>query len=102
MAPPNTANYMEKIPKHRGRCTSCLCMSWKVFTCIFSHVMLITLVVAYCLMGSYLFEWLEADNERHVCNNMVSQPKIISNYQVPERLKYVLFLFFLYFWLMDR
>lgn len=64
--PPSTSTYVEKIPKQRGRCTSCLCMSWKVFTCIFSHVMLITMVISYCLMGSYLFEWLEADNERHV------------------------------------
>lgn len=62
----NNGNYVEKIPKQRGRCTSCICMSWKVFTCIFSHVMLITMVIAYCLMGSYAFEWLEADNERQV------------------------------------
>lgn len=62
----NSGNYADKLRKQRGRCTSCLCMSWKVFTCIFSHVMLITLVVGYCLMGSYAFEWLEADNERQV------------------------------------
>lgn len=61
-----TGNYVEKIPKQRGRCTSCLCMSWKVFTCIVSHVMLISLVVGYCLLGSYLFEYLEAENERDV------------------------------------
>ena len=66
--PSNTGNYVEKIPKQRGRCTSCLCMSWRVFMCITSHVMLITMVVAYCLMGSYLFEWLEAENERNVCH----------------------------------
>lgn len=63
---PNSVNYLEKIPKQRGRCTSCLCMSWKVFTCIFSHVMLISLVIAYCLFGSYAFEYLEAENERNV------------------------------------
>lgn len=63
---PNAETYIEKIPKQRGRCTSCLCMSWKVFTCILSHVTLITMVIAYCLMGSYAFEWLEADNERQM------------------------------------
>lgn len=65
---PIAGNYIEKIPKQRGRCTSCLCMSWKVFTCVLSHVVLITCVIAYCLMGSYAFEWLEADNERQVRN----------------------------------
>lgn len=62
----NVGNFDEKIPKQRGRCTNCLCMSWKVFTCILSHVTLITCVVAYCVMGSYAFEWLEGQNERDV------------------------------------
>lgn len=59
-------NYMEKVPKHRGRCTSCLCMSWKIFTCVFSHLMLITLVVGYCALGSYAFMTLESENEKRV------------------------------------
>lgn len=63
---PNATTFVEKIPRQRGRCTSCLCMSWKVFTCIFSHVMLISLVVAYCLFGSYAFERLESENEKNV------------------------------------
>ncbi|XP_031626762.1 uncharacterized protein LOC116343030 isoform X2 [Contarinia nasturtii] len=71
--PSNTGGYVEKIPKQRGRCTSCLCMSWKVFTCIFSHFLLITSVVSYCCMGSYLFQWLEADYEK----DMKSQVKFI-------------------------
>lgn len=76
---PSSGNYVEKIPKQRGRCTSCLCMSWKVFTCIVSHVLLITMVVAYCLLGAYLFERLEADNERQVRNCLkksVPQPEL--------------------------
>lgn len=64
---PKAANYVEKIPKQRGRCTSCICMSWKVFTCIVSHVMLISLVVGYCLLGSIAFEYLEAEHEQNVC-----------------------------------
>lgn len=66
--PPNVAHLgqLEKMPRQRGRCTSCLCMSWKVFACIFSHVMLISLVVAYCLFGSYAFERLESENEKNV------------------------------------
>lgn len=56
----------ERPPKKRNRCTSFLCMSWKVFTCIFSHVTLVTLVVAYCIFGAKTFEYLEANNERQV------------------------------------
>lgn len=64
---PNAPAYGDAKPaRQRGRCTSCLCMSWKVFACIFSHVMLISLVIAYCLFGSYAFERLESENERNV------------------------------------
>lgn len=56
----------DKIPKERSRCTAAICVSWKVFTCIFSHVMLVTLVVAYCIFGAITFEYLEARNEIEV------------------------------------
>lgn len=56
----------EKIPKERSRCTAAICVSWKVFTCIFSHVMLVTLVVSYCIFGAFTFEYLEAPNEIEV------------------------------------
>lgn len=59
----------DKIPKERGRCVAAICVSWKVFTCIFSHAMLITLVVAYCIIGAITFEHLEAANEVTVCTN---------------------------------
>jgi len=61
--PPAT---FEKIPTARSRCTSCICVSWKVFTCIISHVTLVTLVVAYCILGAFTFEHLEAENEKTV------------------------------------
>ena len=53
-------------PATRSKCMSFVCFSWKVFTCIFSHVTLVTLVVAYCMLGAITFEELEADNERTV------------------------------------
>lgn len=54
------------VRKERGKCISCLCMSWKFFTCVFSHVMLIALVVSYCILGAYTFQKLESENELQV------------------------------------
>lgn len=56
----------ERPPKKRNRCTSCICMSWKVFSVIFSYVALVTLVVAYCMFGAYMFSYLESRNELDV------------------------------------
>lgn len=46
-----------------NRCRICLYYTWKVFTCIFSHIILVSLVVAYCILGAFTFETLEAENE---------------------------------------
>ncbi|CAO1441973.1 unnamed protein product [Diamesa serratosioi] len=61
---------IEPPPPGRSKCMSCLCFSWKVFTCIFSHATLITLVVSYCVLGAFTFEQLEADFERTVKRNI--------------------------------
>lgn len=60
----------EEAPSERSRCMSCLCVSWKVFTCIFSHVTLIAMVVAYCILGAVTFEHLESANEKLVSKNL--------------------------------
>lgn len=60
------ANFAEKPPKKRGRCTNCLCISWKIFACILSHTMLIAIVVAYCWLGAYTFYNLENEHEKEV------------------------------------
>lgn len=59
------APYEPPIPvrKERSKCTTVLCMSWKFFTCVFSHVMLVALVVSYCILGAYTFQRLEGENE---------------------------------------
>ena len=62
-------------PPPRSKCISCLCFSWKVFTCVFSHVTLITLVVAYCVAGAFLFEHLEAGNEKLVSKTRLNFDK---------------------------
>jgi len=49
-----------------SRCLRFLRLLWKFSRCVFSHVTLISLVVAYCLIGAYAFESLEANHEREV------------------------------------
>lgn len=45
------------------RCYTIVYYAWKIFTCLFTHVMLVTAVVAYCILGAYMFERIERDNE---------------------------------------
>lgn len=62
----------QSIPQEKAaknRCVQLICVSWKVFTCVFSHVTLVTSVVAYCILGAYTFESLEKENERNVSLN---------------------------------
>lgn len=49
-----------------NRCRRCLYYIWKVVTCIFSHIILVSLVVAYCILGAFTFESLEAEHEVQV------------------------------------
>ncbi|XP_077299567.1 potassium two pore domain channel subfamily K member galene isoform X2 [Arctopsyche grandis] len=49
-----------------SRCVRFLYFLWKFCTCVFSHVLLVSLVVSYCILGAFTFEHLEADNERKV------------------------------------
>jgi len=49
-----------------SRCIKFLRLLWKFSRCIFSHVTLISLVVAYCVIGAYAFESLEATHEKEV------------------------------------
>lgn len=49
-----------------SRCIRFLRLLWKFSRCVFSHVTLISLVVAYCVIGAYAFEILEAKHEKQV------------------------------------
>lgn len=53
-------------PAEPSKCLSFLRLLWKFFRCIFSHVTLVSLVVAYCVLGAWAFEKLEADHEKEV------------------------------------
>lgn len=39
-----------------GKCCNFWYCVWKVFTCICSHFILISMVVSYCIMGAYTFQ----------------------------------------------
>jgi len=49
-----------------NRCTTLVYYAWKIFTCLFLHVLLVTMVVLYCLLGAFAFERLESANEIEV------------------------------------
>lgn len=72
--------YSEREPRTRGRCTRCLCMSWKIFSGIFSHLMLITIVIAYCFLGMESFHRLEVENEIQVKSGIVFIRKNLTDY----------------------
>nr|CAD7423092.1 unnamed protein product [Timema monikensis] len=53
-----------------SRCSLVLYYTWKLCTCLFSHVALVSLVVAYCLLGAITFHNLESENELKVKKNI--------------------------------
>ena len=40
--------------------------TWKLCSVVFSHFVMISLVVAYCILGAVTFEKLEAQHEKEV------------------------------------
>ncbi|KAF6215823.1 hypothetical protein GE061_000158 [Apolygus lucorum] len=53
-----------------NRCTRVLYVIWKIFTCLFTHIALVTMVVSYCLLGAATFESLESGHEKLVKQNI--------------------------------
>lgn len=49
-----------------SRCLRFLRLLWKFCKCVFSHVSLVSLVVAYCVLGAHAFVLLEATHEKDV------------------------------------
>lgn len=39
---------------------------WKIFTCLFLHLLLIAIVIGYCFFGMFMFQNLESQYEKDV------------------------------------
>ncbi|XP_053957028.1 uncharacterized protein LOC128862437 [Anastrepha ludens] len=68
-----SARRAQSLPPHmldqkptRGKCITAICFSWKVISCVVSHVILVLMVVSYCVGGAYLFQHLEMPHEIEV------------------------------------
>ena len=57
---------LEEDQEERTRCTKCLAGCRTVTTFFLSHVGLISLVIAYCVLGAFTFESLEKQHELDV------------------------------------
>ncbi|EDW76975.1 uncharacterized protein Dwil_GK21143 [Drosophila willistoni] len=77
---------LEPAKPQRGPCVTAICFSWKILTCIVSHVLLVLLVVSYCVGGAYLFQHLEGPHEvevkqsvRHLRFNLTERIWLLSD-----------------------
>ena len=52
------------------KCAKCCRFFRKVISFLLSHIGLLSLVVGYCIMGAFVFEILERENELMVKRNM--------------------------------
>ncbi|CAH2047615.1 unnamed protein product, partial [Iphiclides podalirius] len=57
-------------PPPPSKCAKVLYYTWKLCSLVFSHFVMISLVVAYCILGAVTFEKLEAQHEREVKMNI--------------------------------
>ncbi|XP_004525739.1 uncharacterized protein LOC101456448 [Ceratitis capitata] len=69
----------QSLPPHmldekptRGKCVTAICFSWKVISCVVSHVILVLMVVSYCVGGAYLFQHLEKPHEIEVKRDILN------------------------------
>ncbi|XP_063826522.1 uncharacterized protein LOC135076006 [Ostrinia nubilalis] len=53
-----------------SKCAKVLYYTWRLCSVVFSHFVMISLVVAYCILGAVTFERLEAQYEREVKMNI--------------------------------
>lgn len=56
----------EMLDQPPSTCTRAVCCAWKVITFLFSHIALVTLVIAYCVGGAMMFVELESKHEKKV------------------------------------
>ncbi|CAH0719745.1 unnamed protein product, partial [Brenthis ino] len=61
---------LEYPPPPPSNCAKVLYYTWKLCSVVFSHFVMISLVVAYCILGAVTFEKLESQHEREVKMNI--------------------------------
>ncbi|CAK1555042.1 unnamed protein product [Leptosia nina] len=59
-----------EYPPPPSNCAKFLYYTWKLCSVVFSHFVMISLVVAYCILGAVTFERLESQHEREVKRNI--------------------------------
>ena len=69
-APLGTSASVAPAQKPPTKCASCCRFFRKVISFLLSHIGLLSLVVGYCIMGAFVFEILEKDNEKMVKRQM--------------------------------
>ncbi|EEB16253.1 conserved hypothetical protein, partial [Pediculus humanus corporis] len=73
-------NGPEMMDENRANpCKTCCYFAWKLITCIFSHIILVSLVVAYCILGAFTFESLESGHEIQVKSEVSAFRAAVSN-----------------------
>ncbi|KAJ8716902.1 hypothetical protein PYW07_003529 [Mythimna separata] len=60
----------EYLPPPPSKCAKVLYYTWKLCSVVFSHFVMISLVVAYCILGAITFVELEAEHEKEVKKNI--------------------------------
>ncbi|XP_050677733.1 potassium channel subfamily K member 9-like [Leptidea sinapis] len=61
---------VEYPPPPPSKCAKFLYYTWKLCSVVFSHFVMISLVVAYCILGAVTFERLESQHEKEVKMNI--------------------------------
>lgn len=70
LPPPPPPGGAASPPSKAGCCMRCCKVFGRVFGFLFSHIGLLSLVVGYCIMGAFIFEELERENELFVKKNI--------------------------------
>ena len=65
-------------PPPASKCSKCLKFFRQVLSFLLSHIGLLSLVVGYCIMGAFIFEKLEKENELEVKRNMTKNRELVT------------------------
>ncbi|XP_047523446.1 uncharacterized protein LOC125061853 [Pieris napi] len=82
---------LDYSPPPPTNCAKFLYYTWRLCSVVFSHFVMISLVVAYCILGAVTFERLESQHEREVKKN-ISQIRANTTYsiwQMTNRVSYL-------------